>query len=75
MIPLPPGASPYPAGASAAMIASGETSAAESPVSEEPPKPFYMTVPGALGIAAAVLVIGGIAAAMNQKRTRRDLER
>jgi hypothetical protein len=33
-------------------------------------KPFYMTVPGAIGIAAAVLVLGGVITVIGQKKKR-----
>ena len=39
-----------------------------------PPKPFYMTISGALTIAAAVLVLGGVVAVINQRRAQRELE-
>jgi hypothetical protein len=37
----------------------------------EPEKPFYMTIQGSIGIAAAVLVIGGIIASISQKKARK----
>jgi len=37
-------------------------------------RPFYMTVPGALAIAAAVLVIGGIATVLSQRKNRQQAD-
>ena len=45
---------------------------APTPAPEE--KPFYMTIPGALTIAAAVLVIGGILTIVGQRRARRQID-
>jgi outer membrane protein assembly factor BamD (BamD/ComL family) len=48
----------------------GTTHAATASVSEAAP-PFYMTVPGAVGIAAGILVVGGLAASYSQKKSRK----
>jgi hypothetical protein len=37
-------------------------------------KPFFMTVPGALAIAAGVLVIGGVVTIVSQRKARRQLD-
>ncbi|MGA3170541.1 MAG: PTPDL family protein [Chthoniobacteraceae bacterium] len=48
------------------------TPAADTAPSDDAPKPFYMTVQGAIMIAAVVLVIGGIAAALGQRKARQQ---
>jgi hypothetical protein len=41
-----------------------------APTPEPEAKPFYMTIPGAMGIAAVVLIAGGIFTVMGQRKKR-----
>jgi uncharacterized ion transporter superfamily protein YfcC len=47
--------------------------ATPAPTSDED-KPFYMTISGAATIVAAVLVIGGLVAVVNQRKSRKQPE-
>jgi hypothetical protein len=46
-----------------------EATAATTPAEAE--KPFYMTITGAITIAAAILIVGGLIASYNQKKARK----
>ena len=59
---------PLPTAAQHPVIAA----ATPAPEEEEAARPFFLTIPGAIAIAAAVLVIGGIVASVSQKRARKQ---
>jgi hypothetical protein len=52
-------------------VVASTTAATPPPAAVSEDKPFYMTVPGAIGIAAGVLIVGGIAASISQKKARK----
>ena len=44
-----------------------------APTPAPPEKPFYMTISGAISIAAGILILGGLLAAYSQKKARQQL--
>jgi hypothetical protein len=60
-LPTPP---PHPTPPPAAIAAAPAPAPAED-------TPFYKTVPGAIGLAAGILILGGIAASYGQKKARK----
>jgi hypothetical protein len=55
---------------SAAQQAAMNAAANSTPATAE--KPWYMTISGAVSIAAAVLILGGIGATVSQHKARRQ---
>jgi hypothetical protein len=68
-----PKATPKPSVRPTPQPVSNTLNATPAPASEED-KPFYMTISGAATIAAGVLVIGGIVAVINQRKSRKQPE-
>lgn len=60
---------PLPTVRPAAQIAS---LSAPTPAAVSDDKPFYMTITGAISIAAGILIVGGLAASYSQKRARKQ---